>query len=222
MAAVAVVLARRKERCPAFPLLLAALLYGVLHLGLALHRWPVRDAYLAIVTPSVLILIAGAVSSLRAAPARWVMLGVALLGLAPGLAEVASGKAHANPDYRALAQKVANADADGVLLARPWGDLACYAFYDRGTTPLGIFAVSPKTPTEEARIVGRELEDAARIIAAGRRVCVVGKVSGAPGFNALGAQLTESGYHPRADELVGDARFALWERKDRLARLTGR
>ncbi|MGV3720850.1 MAG: glycosyltransferase family 39 protein [Actinomycetota bacterium] len=217
-AAAAVVISTRKERCPAFPLLLAGLLYGVLHLGLALHRWPVRDAYLAIVTPAVLMLVAGAVSSLRAAPARWAMLAAALAGLLPGLTAVASGKAHPNPDYGALARRVAEADADGVLLARPWGDLACYAFYDRGAVPLGIYAVSPEAPTEEALVVRRDLESTAEIIRTGRRVCVVGKVSGAPGFKALGAQLAEAGYQSRADELIGDARFTLWERKDRLAR----
>lgn len=216
-AAAVVVLSKRKERCPAFPLLLAALLYGVLHLGLALHRWPVRDAYLAIVTPAALILIAGAISNLGAAPARWALLAAALVGLLPGFYEVASGRAHANPDYRALARRVVDADADGVLLARPWGDLACYAFYDRRSMPLAIYAVSPETPTEEARIVGRTLEPATQVIATGRRVCLVGKVSGAPGFDALGAQLRGAGYHSRVDELIGDARFALWERGSRLA-----
>jgi 4-amino-4-deoxy-L-arabinose transferase-like glycosyltransferase len=205
-------LRKRKELNPAFPLLLGGLLYGVLHLGLALHRWPVRDAYLSIVAPPLLLLLGGVFAHLRCARVRGAVLALLLGAMATGTVAVATGRAHANPDYAHLVSRVRQANPDGVLLARPWGDLACYAFYARSEAPVGIHGVDPKAPTEEAMIVGLKLEDPIETIARGSRVCVVGKTSGAPGFIALGEKLQTAGYSLAEDETHGDVRFALWER----------
>jgi 4-amino-4-deoxy-L-arabinose transferase-like glycosyltransferase len=204
---------KARRRALFYPLLIALFALTFLRLGGVVLKWPVRDNYMPIVAPGVYltlaILAAGAV---RVRHGAW-LLGVVLAAMLPATAMLGLGTGHPNPDYRTAALKVAEMQPDGVLLARAWGDLSCYQYYAKRPAPLGVYLLDPKTsPTIESQVVNTPLETPAAIIQRGQRICVLGKTSGQPGFEAFAGQLKAAGYRPAGEQQVYDVRIETWDR----------
>ncbi len=196
-----------------FPLLLAAGLFLMMRgAGLVLH-WGIRDNYIILIAPATYLLLAGAAtrSSVNPLPGRLAVL--ALFGvMVSGTAVLSLANARPNPDYRTACLRVAAEQPEGVLLARTWGDLACYEYYRKSPAPVAVFALDPETsPTLESQVVAKPLTTVDALVGK-PRLCVLGKESGRVGFDALGQRLTQAGYRKTGTETPRGVIVEWWAR----------
>lgn len=195
LALIAVVKAPETRRAVIFPLLLAASLFLLMRgAGLVLH-WGIRDNYIILIAPATYLLLAGAAVRVGGSSLPGRLAVLALFGvMVSGTVVLTLGNARPNPDYRTACARVAAENPDGVLLARTWGDLACYHYYRKSPAPIAVFALDPETsPTLESQVVATPLSTVTDLIGK-PRLCVLGKESGRVGFDSLAQQLSQAGY----------------------------
>ena len=214
LATLAVGLSSRDTRWRmTYPALVAGFVLTFLRLGGVVLHWPVRDNYMPPVAPGVYLLVSVlAVNGMWRRFGRW-MAAAVFLAMLPGSVLLVLGTGHPNPDFRSAVQRVEALAPDGVLLARTWGDLACYRYYDRQPRHLGVFGLEPGTsPTIESEVVATHLESTDEVIRQSRKICILGKDSGQSGFDALSGALTEAGFRQVDEYRPYGVRVLLWER----------
>jgi hypothetical protein len=196
-----------------FPLVLAGSLLVLMHACALVLHWPLRDSYQAILAPGAYLTLAIALP--LGTRAGRMALAALLLVMATGSVPLALGKGRQNPDFRSGARVVAESQPDGILLARGWGDLACYEFYRQEHAPTAAYMLDPiRHPNEEVRIVGRDLTTAEQLVASRpRRLCVLGKDSALPGFSWMTDFLQQHGYVQQRKQHFEGLEVAFWERK---------
>jgi len=197
-----------------YPLLVAGFVLTFLRLGGIVLHWPVRDNYMPVVAPGLYLAVAALITvRVGRISGGWVIAAM-LLSMLSGTAALTAGTGHPNPDFRSAGRYVRNQAPDGVLLVRTWGDLACYRYYDPAAGRVGIFGLDPATsPTIESDVVAHPLQTTEAVIRDSRRVCLLGKVSGKPGFEALAAELRKAGFRETGEYHPYDVKVVLWEKR---------
>jgi 4-amino-4-deoxy-L-arabinose transferase-like glycosyltransferase len=205
---------RQRARC-VFPGVLALVLILCWQAGGRLHLWPIRDNYVAVIAPALLMLLANGLAAISRPWLRVAALASLVAVMATGDLALAAGKGRENPDYRSAASWVKAEHPDGVLLSRSWGDLSCYKYYEQQPLPLAVYGLDPTQPggvTFEARVTGAEIQAPASVIAASRRICLLGKESGVAGTEAFQAQLREAGFTQQSTQRFDQISASVWTR----------
>ena len=209
---------RSQSRGLGFPAWLAGLILSCVWAGTILGLWPLRDSYSGAAAPAVYLLMAGAVSQFRDGYWRVVVTSLILLSMGLGVASQLQDASYANADYRGLAREVSATPADGLVLARGWGDLGCYGFYDARALPMAVHGIDgPADMTPEAYVVGRTLMSTDDLLGQSRRIWLIGKATAQAQLRDLAQRLTDSGYVSSRRVLRPGVEASYWERHETAA-----
>lgn len=204
-----------------FPALVLALSISALWLGAGLQLLPLRDSYLCMAVPGFCLLMAAVMAETPARWARDVMLGAVAMPALIGTYLLTIGDTRPNADFRVATRMIAALPAEGVLIARPWGDLLCYSFYQSDSAPIAVYRRDTASGVyAEARITRRPLTSTDALIQQKQSLWLVGKASKSSeaGIIALTKQLQQHGFSSTADKTVRGVLISRWQRTE-IARL---